>query len=406
MIRQIDTAQLRPGMYVHKLGGSWLEHPFLRNSFALGDARAIDEIHASGIEVVWIDTEKGLDLEGAAPAGAAAPASRAALPPSARPPPARRVAMAEELERAASICRRSTQAVVSMFEDARMGKAIEAASMAPLVREIAQSVARNPGALISIARLKTADDYTYMHSVAVCALMIALAHELGLEETAVREAGLAGLLHDVGKIAVPVEILNKPGKLTDSEFDIVKGHPESGHRMLLEGSGVGETALDVCLHHHERVDGSGYPHRLKGEEITRFAKMGAVCDVYDAITSDRPYKKGWDPAEAISKMAEWSTGHFDAPVFQAFAKCIGIYPVGSLVRLASGRLGVVLEQSTGSLLKPRVRVFFSTRSQMRIAPEIVDLARAGTRDTIAGREDPERWNFRDLNDLWRRHDPA
>jgi HD-GYP domain-containing protein (c-di-GMP phosphodiesterase class II) len=308
--------------------------------------------------------------------------------------------MAEEVKRAAKICAHGKDAVVSMFQEVRMGKAISAEAAGELVDEISSSVARNPGALISLARLKTADDYTYMHSVAVCALMVALSRQLGLDDKQTRDAGMSGLLHDLGKALVPMEVLNKPGKLTDEEFRIVKSHPEAGHRLLLEGGTVGEVPLDVCLHHHEKIDGSGYPHRLKDEQISMFAKMGAVCDVYDAITSNRPYKSGWDPADSIRKMTEWTSGHFDGRIFQAFVKSIGIYPVGSLVRLSSGRLGVVAEQAEGSLLTPRIKVFFSTKSMAYIPPELIDLARPGVSEKIVAREDAEKWGIKNLDQYW------
>jgi putative nucleotidyltransferase with HDIG domain len=288
-----------------------------------------------------------------------------------------------------------------MFREARMGKAIKAKDALPLVEEISYSVMRNPGALISIARLKTAGDYTYMHSLAVCALMIALAKQLKLDEQQTRDAGLAGLLHDVGKMAIPPEVLNKPGKLTDTEFALVKSHSAEGHKILLGGNDITAVALDVCMHHHEKVDGSGYPHRLPGDGISLFAKMGAVCDVYDAVTSDRPYKKGWHPAEAVRRMAEWSGSHFEKSVFQAFVKTVGIYPIGTLVRLQSGRLGVIVDQSGQSLLTPQVKVFFSTKSQLRLSPEIVDLASPGINETIVAHEDPAKWGFPDLEELWR-----
>jgi putative nucleotidyltransferase with HDIG domain len=310
------------------------------------------------------------------------------------------VSMARELQRAAKICAESKQAVISMFQEARMGKAIDVGGAQQMVEEITDSVARNPGALISLARLKTVDDYTYMHSVAVCAMMVALAKQLGLDEKATRAVGLAGLMHDLGKAAMPMDVLNKPGKLTEAEFATIKTHPEEGYRMLLSGHNVDPIVLDVCLHHHEKTDGSGYPKGLKSDEISLFAKMGAVCDVYDAITSNRPYKAGWDPAESLRKMAEWSNGHFDAQVFQAFVKSLGIYPIGSLVKLTSGRLAVVIEQTPKSLTTPMVKVFFSTKSNMRIAPEVVDLSLAGTTEKIASREDPAKWKFADLNELW------
>jgi putative nucleotidyltransferase with HDIG domain len=287
-----------------------------------------------------------------------------------------------------------------MFEEARMGNTVDVGGARLLVEEISDSVSRNPGALISLARLKTADDYTYMHSVAVCAMMVALAKQLGLDEAQVRSAGLAGLLHDLGKAVMPIEVLNKPGKLTDEEFTVIKSHPVEGHKMLLGGVNIDPIVLDVCLHHHEKTDGSGYPSGLKGPEISLFAKMGAVCDVYDAITSNRPYKAGWDPAESLRKMAEWANGHFDPQVFQAFVKSMGIYPVGSLVQLSSGRIGVVVEQTSKMLTTPSVKVFFSTKSNLRILPQIIDLSRPENKEKIVSREDPAKWRFPDLHELW------
>jgi len=400
MLRKIDTKQLEPGMFLHELCGTWLNHPFWRTSFLLKSDTQIAKIRDSGIAEAVIDTEKGLDIN--APTAPTAPAPVVLEVPAPPPKPAapKYTPMDAEMAQASNIVAESKKAVVSMFNEARMGKAIEADSVMPLVEEISSSVARNPGALISIARLKTADDYTYMHSVAVCGLMIALARQLDLDETQIREAGMAGLLHDVGKMAIPLEVLNKPGKLTDEEFTLIKGHPAAGHEMLASGRGVSEISLDVCLHHHEKIDGTGYPHKLAGDQISLFARMGAICDIYDAVTSERPYKKGWDPAEAVHKMATWSKGHFDERIFQAFVKSVGIYPVGSLIRLQSGRLGVVIEQTPSSLLAPRIKVFFSIKSQTRMPPEVVDLSRPSTNDRIVAQEDPVKWGFTDLNTLW------
>jgi len=236
--------------------------------------------------------------------------------------------------------------------------------------------------------------------VAVCALMVALARQLGLTAKETRDAGMAGLMHDLGKAMMPPAVLNKPGKLTDEEFRIIKTHPERGHQILVEGGGANDVVLDVCLHHHEKVDGSGYPHGLTDEKISVYAKMGAVCDVYDAITSNRPYKAGWDPAESLRKMTEWSKGHFDLRVFQGFVKSVGIYPTGSLVRLSSGRLAVVVEQSRESLLKPIVRAFYSTKSKVYLTPELIDLSRGSVAEKIAGVEDPVAWGLKDLEKFW------
>jgi len=388
-------------MHIHELCGPWMQHPFWRTKFIITDPEDLRRLTESGITELWIDASKGLDVDDGATAQSAAEAvEKVVATASVRDEAPRQVSLADEVKQAAKTCAKASQAVKSMFEEVRMGNAVNSEAANDLVEEISSSVVRNPGALISLARLKTADDYTYMHSVAVCALMVALARQLGIEESDVREAGMAGLLHDLGKALMPMDVLNKPGKLTDEEFKIIKSHPVEGHRLLVEANTTREIPLDVCLHHHEKMDGSGYPHRLKGEEITLFARMGAVCDVYDAITSNRPYKQGWDPAESIKKMTEWSNGHFDPKVFQAFVKCIGIYPTGALVRLSSGRLGVVLDQSARSLLTPQVKVFFSTKSQIYIPPEVVDLSRPGCPEKITGREDPAKWGIKNLHELW------
>ena len=399
MLKKIHVKQLTLGMHIHELCGPWINHPFWRSKFVVTDPEDVRRVQESGVVELWIDSDKGLDVAPDAPPPP--PVEEAPAVETESPlDQAMRASMGEEVRRAARIVGKARQAVVSMFQEARMGRAVDAAAAGELVEEISSSVMRNPGALISLARLKTADDYTYMHSVAVCALMVALARQLGLDEKDTREAGMAGLLHDLGKALMPLEVLNKPGKLTDEEFAIMKKHPEEGHRLLVEGGASSDVVRDVCLHHHEKVGGGGYPHGLKDEQISLFAKMGAVCDVYDAITSNRPYKAGWDPAESVRKMTEWSQGHFDDRVFRAFVKSIGIFPIGSLVRLRSGVLGVVVEQSEKSLLKPLVKVFFSTKSNVRIPPQIVDLSSPAARDQIAAVEESAKWNFPDLNELW------
>ncbi|MDP2001086.1 MAG: HD-GYP domain-containing protein [Rhodoferax sp.] len=404
MLKRIAVDQLTLGMHLKEFCGSWMDHPFWRTGFVLLDAKDLQIIHASSIKEVWIDCAKGLDIAGGESAVLEAESEqqveidRRNVADSTRQ--VTPVVASKEMARATKIVRQSKQAVMSMFEEARMGNAVDVGGAKLLVEEISDSVSRNPGALISLARLKTADDYTYMHSVAVCAMMVALAKQLGLDEAQVRSAGLAGLLHDLGKAVMPIEVLNKPGKLTEEEFSIIKSHPVEGHKMLLGGVDVDPIVLDVCLYHHEKTDGTGYPEGLKGPEISLFAKMGAVCDVYDAITSNRPYKAGWDPAESLRKMAEWATGHFDPQVFQAFVKSMGIYPVGSLVQLTSGRIGVVVEQTSKSLTTPSVKVFFSTKSNLRILPQIIDLSRPENKEKIVSREDPAKWRFPDLHELW------
>jgi putative nucleotidyltransferase with HDIG domain len=409
VLKRISVSELRVGMYIDELCGSWMEHPFWRTRFALKEANDVRRIAESGIQHVWIDTDKGLDADALAShartrAEAEAEVERKLLQSAAAAPAGAgdRASFAEELERALSVCARARPAVLSMFSEARMGRAIGSEMACDLVDEIFQSVQRNSGALISLSRLKRADDYTYMHSVAVCGLMIALCKQLGLSQVETREAGLGGLMHDIGKAKIPDRILRKPDKLTDDEWVKMKAHPEIGHSIMSRET-YGPIPMDVVLHHHEKIDGTGYPHRLAGDSISVFAKMASVCDVYDAVTSNRPYKTGWSPAEAIRKLAEWAPGHFDDRVFQAFVKTVGIYPVGTLVRLQCGRLGVVAEHNENALLKPKVKVFFSIQSQSRIPPEVIDVADPRGSHRIVGREDPACWGLTRIDELWSGH---
>ncbi|WP_367848451.1 HD-GYP domain-containing protein [Rhodoferax sp. WC2427] len=400
MLKRISVRHLALGMHIDGFCAPWMEHPFWRNHFVLTDPQDIARVRASSVQEVWIDTGKGLDV---APEVAAQALPEAAPHATPAPAPARDTApttAAEEYARAARICAKAKLAVTTMFQEARLGQMVQTELAEHLVQEISDSVMRNPSALVSLARIKTVDDYTYMHSVAVCALMVGLALQLKLDAAQIRSAGMGGLLHDLGKALVPLEVLNKPGKLTPAEFAVVQAHPTQGHKLLVECLTDDPAVLDIVLHHHEKVDGSGYPNGHKADAISQLAKMGAVCDVYDAITSDRPYKKGWDPSESLKKMAEWTNGHLDTQVFHAFVKSLGIYPTGSLVRLASGRIAVVTGQSANSLLKPIVKAFFSTKSDMRILPVVIDLSAPDCTDKIAGREDPAYWRFQDLNTLW------
>jgi putative nucleotidyltransferase with HDIG domain len=403
MLKKISVQDVKLDMYIHEFCGSWMDHPFWRAKFVLKLEKDLVTIQQCGIKELWIDTEKGTDVAHTVTVKSqedVAKETEELLLAATKSTLPKTVSFDQEIQLAAKLCSKSKEAVVEMFSDVRMGKAIEVEKAQALVEEISNSVLRQPHALISLARLKEADDYTYMHSVAVCALMIALARQLQLSEDQVKEAGFAGLLHDIGKVNIPLNVLNKPGKLTDEEFAIIKGHPEAGVKILLNNYNVSPMVVDVCLHHHEKVDGTGYPNQLKGDAISLFAKMGAVCDVYDAITSDRPYKKGWSPSDSIRKMAEWSKGHFEESIFQAFVKTVGIYPTGSLVRLESGKLAVVIEQNNDSLLTPKVKIFFSTKNKSPMTQEIVDLAQPSSKEKIIGRENLEDWGFKNLDHLW------
>ncbi len=406
MLKKIAVEQAQVGMYVHKVCGTWLDNPFWSASFALRNAADLKKLQSSSAREVWIDPDKGVDLPEPAvselaiaapaptPAQTSAPAV-AATPASFQFKVEAPTSTSEELKRAKRIVKTSREAVDEMFNDARMGKLINTETAILLADEITASVLRNPGALISLVRLKKIDDYTYMHSVAVCAMMVALARQLHLSDAEVRDCGLAGLLHDVGKMAIPVDILNKPGRLTEQEYATIQGHPRAGYELLAQAEGVPAIARDVCLHHHERVDGKGYPDALPADQISLAARMGAICDVYDAITSNRPYKEGWSPVTSLARMTEWTKeGQFDSQLFAAFVRCIGIYPIGTLVRLKSDRLAVVLDNRK-SLLAPIVRVMYSLKSRVYLPPETLDLALPGIPESIISSEEEATWGIVD-----------
>ncbi|WP_426112539.1 HD-GYP domain-containing protein [Pseudomonas sp. DSP3-2-2] len=390
MLKKILVTDLELGMHIHEFcrtPGSevpWVNHI----EVPLNDIEELHRIQQSTVREVWIDTNLGKPAAGQCP-------HQPAAPPDDTAP----ASLEKELARAMLICGRAKAAVMTMFTEAKMGRAMNVADVDLLVEEISNSILRHPHALISLSRLKTSDEYTYMHSVAVCALMVALARRMGLTDDQVRHAGVAGLMHDVGKMMIAPEILNKPDRLTPAEFAVMKHHPEAGLKILEENQQVNAMVLDVCVHHHEKIDGSGYPHGLTGDEISVYAKMGAICDVYDAVTSERPYKKGWGAAQSIREMASWK-GHFDEKVFQVFVKTLGIYPVGALVRLASGRLGIVVEQNEKSLLLPKVKVFMSAHTKRPIEQRVINLANQQDHDTILKVECPEDWGITDVEELW------
>jgi len=297
--------------------------------------------------------------------------------------------VAEELGRAREIHGQTQRAVRNVMRDVRLGKAISLDNVEPVVDAVTGSILRNASALLGMVGLKNKDDYTFLHSVSVGTLLIAFGRTLGMPEGQLRELGLGGLLHDVGKMKVPDSILNKPGRLTEEEFAVIKQHPGDGHAILLQTEGIGDIPLSITRHHHERIDGSGYPDGLAADGIGQFAKMAAIVDVYDAITADRCYHKAMPATEALRKMWEWSANHFDRTLLQAFMKCVGIYPVGTLVKLESGLIGVVVDQNAQSLLTPKVKAVFHSTSMRSITPSVIDLAKGN--DKILSTEPADRW---------------
>lgn len=448
-LKKIAISQVKLGMHLHAVEASWLDNPFWRSRFLLKRESDLEKLRRSGARSCWIDVSAGLDVEEAPAAASAATAeltgpvqtaaaelATAAAAQQEAPqtilktredgtkpatekevsthadtveptPPRTHVegelegwhSLADELQRAAGVVRKGREVVGDLFEQARLGQALDAERCLPVVEAVTESIDRNPHALLTLSRLRKRHEYTYMHSVSVCALMVALARQMGMDEQAAREAGLAGLLHDIGKSVLPESLLDKPSKLTSEEYSMIRTHPVRGWEILQEGRLPSDHALDVSLHHHERMDGAGYPHNLVGDKISLYARMGAICDVYDAITTHRAYKARWDPAESIARMQKWK-GHFDHELFAHFVRTVGIFPIGAIVRLESQRIAVVYEQNVNAFEQPVVQVFYSNKTRMPIPLQRVDLAAPGCYDRIVAREPMEAWSSVNLDTLW------
>jgi len=409
MLKKVPVSQVRLGMFLHALEGDWLDHPFWKTRFVLKTDKDLEKLRRSAIKEVWINPSLGLDVEpvpevepptlsDAAPV-AVPVAAQEAVSPEVLPLDRPAASMDSEMGKAAAIVQRGKQQIVLVFSSLKEGQSLPEEVASSLAGDVAESVLRQPGALVSLSRLKSQEDYLYLHSLAVSAMMVALARQLGMDEDRCRLAGLAGLMHNVGMAMVPAEVIRKKGKLSDEETFVVRSHPVQGYEMLKSSGDYAKEILETCLNHHERWDGTGYPFGLEGEATPLFARMCAICDAYDAITSNRSYRSGWDPAESIAQMASW-TGQFDPDLFNAFVRSLGVYPTGSLVRLQSQKLAVVVDQNPQVPTSPVVKVFYSLRSQMHMPPERIDLALPSCRDRIVSREPAAEWSKLGLDSLW------
>lgn len=380
-------------MYIHDLNCGWMDHPFLYNRFMVDGAATLSTIRRTGVAEVYIDTSLGKNA-GVAETDAvrSGETEKPLCEPSAiLPDIISRLSPVEEFNRARELYSNASKLMQSMMKDVRLGKQVEMEQCEPIVDGIVDSMFRQPSALLPLAQMKTIDEYTFQHSVSVAALAVAFGRVLDMQRDEIRALSLGGLLHDVGKAKVPGRILNKSGKLDGRELEIMKSHVSETAGLLRDIKGVSEITFNAAAQHHERYDGTGYPHGLKGDQISLHGQMLAIVDVYDAITSLRAYHKGMPPTDALRKIFEWSGTHFDRTLVQAFIKGIGIYPAGSLVRMESEKLGVVREVAPDKLLQPVVLLIYDCKSMCHIVPEMVSLATSN--DKIKSHESFEKWGI-------------
>ncbi|MBK1724454.1 HD-GYP domain-containing protein [Thiocystis violacea] len=398
MIKKITIDELQIGMFIHDLNCGWMEHGFLRNRFMLKAEANLVRIRELGIHELYIDTDKGLDVSQAPTEMEVEEALEQDLVQVAAEkdkPEQHETSLAEERIHARRIHNEALGLLNSLSEDIRHNRPVSLEHLDPLVDDMVASVLRNPDALMGFSRVRRLGRYQLEHGVNVSSLLVAFGQTLGLDRDSIRGLAMGGLLHDIGKAFLPASILNKPGQLTEEEFGRMRQHVADGFRIASQMPDVPKIALAIIAEHHERMDGSGYPRQRKGSEITRYGQMAGIVDVYDAITSDRVYNKALEPHEALRKLLEWSAYHFNPELVQQFIRCVGIYPLGTLVRLRSGRLGVVVETGRKGLFHPVVRVVMDANRRSYIKVQDVDLSRLGkgSEERILNAESPKDWRI-------------
>ncbi len=365
---KIDVRELKVGMYVCQLDKPWLDSSFLFQGFELKNQADIDAVRRE-CQFVYIDVEK----QSVVLRHALKPTpylTTGTLEKKRTSPP--KVAFVQEIDHAVHTYGKTSDLVRSFMEDVQLGRGINAAVAKKAVAECVDSVLRSTDALLWMTQLKRKDIYTAQHSMNVCILSIALGKHLNLGNVELNNLGLCGMMHDMGKMNVPLEILNKPAKLEDKELIIMQNHTLYGGKLLIASKDMYPGAVDVARSHHERLDGAGYPYRLTDTQITPYSRIVTIADVYDAISSDRVYQKGRTHLETINIMTKNSGTHLDSKLIYKFIECMGIYPPGNLVELNSGEVAIVVEVNPQYKLKPKILLILDEHKNRRPL-QLVDL---------------------------------
>ena len=365
---KIDVCDLRVGMYVCKLDKPWLESSFLFQGFELKNQADVDAVRKE-CQFVYIDVEKQNialihQYKKTPYLTTGTLEKKRSIPP--------KTSFIQEIERATQAYGKTSDLVRSFMEDVQLGKAINVAIAKKAVAECVDSILQAPDALLWMTQLKHRDTYTAQHSMNVAILSIALGKHLNLGVTELNNLGLCGMMHDMGKMRVPLEILNKPAKLEPNELKIMQNHTLYGGNLLLSSKDMYPGAIDVALGHHERLDGTGYPSQLTDAQITPYSRIVTIADMYDAISSDRVYQKGRTHLEAINIMTKMCGTQLDTRLTYKFIECIGIYPAGSIVELQGGEIAVVIEVNPLHKLKPKILLLLDENKQRRPL-QLVDL---------------------------------
>lgn len=366
MLQKITIDQLKPGVFVHQIVEQKGKLSITNQGRVTSDA-IINTLKKRGVKTLVIDTDKAFNPNSNADSSTGAVASPSAVKQTA----SKSVSFDTELARAVKLHEQGKAIQHALQKNLQKEMPFDGSIPKAFSSKLVESVERNPDALLCLTKIREKDDYLLEHSLNVAILLANFAKHLGMTDNEVNELSYAGFLHDLGKIMIPDEILHKPGRLTDEEMDIMKGHVQHGVDHLLE-TDIQPHLIQAVAEHHERLDGLGYPQGKKGDEISMAGRMLAIADMYDALTADRVYKSGMSSQKAFSILMSEAPTRLDMYLVQQFIKCLGIYPVGSLVLLSNERLAMVMHQND-SPLTPEVKVFYSVKQGHYLTPKDVDL---------------------------------
>ncbi len=383
---KIAAHQVAKGMYVANLDRPWIETPFPFQGFLVqreSEIRHLQDFCAH----VFIDVEKG---DGPPSSDMGKPAPLAAnIPPAPLPTPAVRyeneTKVEDEIKIAEEVQTAVTERVVEFIDEVRSGKSPNLTAVKQTVRQMEQSIIRNPDAFMWLRQLKKKDAYSYTHCIDCSALAVAFGRQLGLPGDQIHDLAIGALLFDVGKGKVPQNLLAKAGKLSEAEFTIVKMHVEYSLGIVDNDPEISPRSRELIATHHEKFDGSGYPRGLAGGDIPLLGRVAAIVDFYDAVTSDRPYSPAMSPHDAIKYLYKYRNTHYQDELIEQFIQTLGAYPVGTLVELSTGEVGIVIGQNQVRRLLPKVIVILDSDKKMIADPEIHDLmleAESGNQTTI------------------------
>ncbi|MGI0116206.1 HD-GYP domain-containing protein [Zooshikella sp. RANM57] len=372
--KKVSVDQLEVGMYVVRLDRSWLETPFLLQGFTI---KTQEDIHllSSYCHYVYIE-------------GRTAPVNKALTGIPKQPVQyINKVSFDSELQIAEKQFQHIRSTAQEIMENVRIGRTINIKEAKYVVNECVESILRNDDALKWLSHIKRKDDYTAEHSMNVCILSAAFARHLGFPKYEIEKIALCGLLHDVGKAKIPDHILNKPGTFNGEELRVMQSHTTLGKKLLMTAGIEEAIAIDVAYAHHERLNGKGYPRGLRAHQIPFYAKIVAITDTYDAITSTRCYKSSQSSITALHILNKEKGSHFDTELVDEFIQCIGVYPPGALVEMTNGEVGVVAYSEPLTRLKPYVLLLLDERKNLQriklIDLKKIDLDASGQSYTIA-----------------------